>query len=167
MPVDLSAFPGKIHMQNIDPPVLTVDGFLSGEQCDALVEAASSSNLMRQSAVGGVSQNVDIRTSSTLAITSQVLQDCPSLKQALDALLHNATLLLQLGPDGLSLQSAPFKLPQRPGQICCELPQVARYTQGAPPPPAIGGSWPLQPSCQLQPQLAGGSRRAGRARPPP
>ena len=87
-PIDLDT-PG-LRVLNIDPPVLTIDNFLSPEQCDALVEAASGSGLMRQSGVGGVpagdggssgsgqeayalpAGKDDIRTSSTLAATTDV-----------------------------------------------------------------------------------------------
>jgi prolyl 4-hydroxylase len=130
VPVNLS-YPG-LRMQNIDPPVITVDNFLTAEQCDALVAAARGSNRMAKSAVGGVTDDKDIRTSSTLAITRDVLQACPEVDAALQVLLTNASTLMQLGPEDFSLSNVMFTKPTKPGEITCELPQIAHYTQGRP-----------------------------------
>ena len=48
----------------IDPPILTVDDFLTHDECDALIDAAAASGEMKVSAVGG-SDDVNIRTSKT------------------------------------------------------------------------------------------------------
>ena len=67
-------FEGSLRVLNLDPPVLTVTGFLPPEQCDALIHAAQASGRMTQSAVGGhnVDKKKEIRTSSTLAASAEV-----------------------------------------------------------------------------------------------
>jgi collagen type III alpha len=73
LPVNLN-LPG-LRVQNIDPPVLTVEQFIPDEVCDALREAAKASGKMKTSGVGGTGDlKDDIRTSSTLAITKEVRQ---------------------------------------------------------------------------------------------
>ena len=72
----------------IDPPILTVDDFLTPDECDALIDAAASSGEMRVSAVGGV-DNVNIRTSKTCTLDSPALTNHPTKK----AILTKACLL--------------------------------------------------------------------------
>jgi hypothetical protein len=84
LPVNLS-LPG-LRVQNIDPPVLTVEQFLPGELCDALREAAKASGKMKASGVGGTGDlKDDIRTSSTLAITKEVCGEAGSEPEPCDA----------------------------------------------------------------------------------
>ena len=59
-----------VRVLNIDPPVLTVDDFLTHDECDALVDAARASGEMKVSAVGGA-ENVNIRTSRTCTLNSR------------------------------------------------------------------------------------------------
>jgi hypothetical protein len=78
LPVNLNQ-PG-LRVQNIDPPVLTVEQFLPDEVCDALREAAKSSGKMKVSGVGGTGDlKDDIRTSSTLAITKEVRREAAAV----------------------------------------------------------------------------------------
>lgn len=141
-PIDLDT-PG-LRVLNIDPPVLTISGFLSPEECNALVEAASGSGLMRQSGIGGVSAagssgqqeayalpsgKEDIRTSSTLAATADTLKQQPALAAAWEPLLVRARALLK-GPVPAAGSAAQFAKPSGVGQLAFELPQVARYQPG-------------------------------------
>ena len=108
----------------IDPPILTVDDFLTPDECDALIDAAASSGEMRVSAVGGV-DNVNIRTSKTCTLDSPALTDHPTKK----AILTKAEALLpQLA--GLSASKAAFKPPTSQSPYSFELPQVAHYQGG-------------------------------------
>mmetsp|Transcript_5053 Transcript_5053/g.10970 ORF Transcript_5053/g.10970 Transcript_5053/m.10970 type:complete len:348 (-) Transcript_5053:1543-2586(-) len=129
--VDLDAYPGSIRVMNVDPPVLTVREFLSSEQCDALRQSAEASGRMAQSAVGGhnVQGRQDIRTSRTLAITSEVLREHPDLAGAIEALLERAHRLLPSTPRHAA-GTAYFSKPAGPGQVTFELPQVAHYNPG-------------------------------------
>jgi collagen type III alpha len=78
LPVNLNQ-PG-LRVQNIDPPVLTVEQFLPDEVCDALREAAKASGKMKVSGVGGTGDlKDDIRTSSTLAITKEVRREAAAV----------------------------------------------------------------------------------------
>ena len=108
----------------IDPPILTVDDFLTPDECDALIDAAASSGEMKVSAVGGV-DNVNIRTSKTCTLDSPALADHPTKK----AILAKAEALLpQLA--GLSASKAAFKPPTSQSPYSFELPQVAHYRGG-------------------------------------
>lgn len=130
LPVNL-ALPG-LRVQNIDPPVLTVDNFLPAGVCDALREAAEASGRMKQSKVGGTGDLKDnIRTSSTLAITKDVLADCPAIKPPLQQLLDAAVQLLGDGLDKSALTAMQFVRPTGPTQLAPELPQIAHYLPGA------------------------------------
>ncbi|GLC40821.1 hypothetical protein PLESTB_000019100 [Pleodorina starrii] len=130
LPVNLD-HPG-IRVLNIDPPVLTVEGFLTPLECDDIVRTATDSGLMRQSGVGvggyQLKDSGDVRTSSTLAATTEVLAQQPALSAALHVMLSRARCLLRgpLPPEG----PAAFSRPSQPGQAAFELPQVARYQPG-------------------------------------
>eukprot|EP00878_Enallax_costatus_P010592 GHUV01011063.1.p1 GENE.GHUV01011063.1~~GHUV01011063.1.p1 ORF type:complete len:341 (+),score=88.25 GHUV01011063.1:250-1272(+) len=120
-----------VRVQNIDPPVLTVDNFLAPETCDALIHAAKASGRMKQSGIGGTGDlKDDIRTSSTLAITREVLQECPNIKQPLQQLLDTAVQLLGDQLDKSAIQSMQFVKPSGPAQLAPELPQIAHYLPG-------------------------------------
>jgi hypothetical protein len=89
LPVNI-AYP-KLRVVNVDPPVCTIDDFLAAETCDALRQAAAASGHMNQSGVGGKGElSADIRTSSTLAITKDVLAECPAIQKPLQQLLDTA-----------------------------------------------------------------------------
>lgn len=98
----------KLRVVNVDPPVCTIDDFLPAETCDALREAAAASGLMVQSGVGGKGDlTADIRTSSTLAITKDVLAECAAIQEPLQQLLDTAgdfSVLLCLVPGTVLLQ---------------------------------------------------------------
>ncbi|WIA11416.1 hypothetical protein OEZ85_011533 [Tetradesmus obliquus] len=129
LPVNLS-LPG-LRVQNIDPPVLTVEQFLPGEVCDALRQAAQASGKMKVSGVGGTGDlKEDIRTSSTLAITKEVLADCPEIKPLLQQLLDRAVQLLGDELDTAALSGMQFVRPTAPTQLAPELPQIAHYLPG-------------------------------------
>ena len=110
--VNIAAFEGSLRVLNLDPPVLTMAGFLSPEQCDALIHAAQASGRMTQSAVGGhnVDKKKEIRTSSTLAASAEVRQLALCLPHALPFLkainpcplpccCHSPVQLLKEQPD--------------------------------------------------------------------
>ncbi len=158
--VDPAGFEGGMRVLNIDPPILTVRSFLTPEQCDALKRGAESSGRMERSAVGGhsVEGRTEIRTSSTLAATSEVnrhrtqtfnharkneLTDvralllCPHPNQVLKATPQLDTALedllaraRQLLPASPPRGPGMFSKPSGPDKISFELPQVAHYTQG-------------------------------------
>ncbi|KAG2452417.1 hypothetical protein HYH02_002660 [Chlamydomonas schloesseri] len=147
MPVNLD-HPG-LRVLNIDPPLLTVEGFMSAEECDAVVAAATASGLMKQSGVGVGGYQVkdadNVRTSSTLAATTEVLAQHADLSSALNVMLERARGLLQGQLPPADAGAAAFARPSAPGQISFELPQVARYQPGqhflthedAFPPPVV------------------------------
>ena len=113
-----------VRVLNIDPPVLTVDDFLTHDECDALVDAARASGEMKVSAVGGA-ENVNIRTSRTCTLNSPKLTDHPTKR----AILAAAERLL---PDlrGLAASKHAFKVPTSGSPFSYELPQVAHYSGG-------------------------------------
>lgn len=120
-----------LRVQNIDPPVLTVNNFLPPNVCDSLIQAAEASGKMKQSGIGGTGDlKDDIRTSSTLAITKEVLQDCPDIKQPLQQLLDAAVQLLGDRLDKSAIQNMQFVRPSGPQQLAPELPQIAHYLPG-------------------------------------
>lgn len=109
----------------IDPPILTVDDFLTHDECDALIDAAAGSGEMKVSAVGGSDDGINIRTSKTCTLDSPALTNHPTKK----AILAKAEALLpQLA--GLSASKAAFKPPTSQSPYSFELPQVAHYQGG-------------------------------------
>lgn len=86
---------------------------------------------MKGSQVGGIGDlSADIRTSSTLAITKDVLSACPALQQPLQQLLNAALQLVGQGLDTSALSSMQFVRPSGQEQLCPELPQIAHYLPG-------------------------------------
>lgn len=107
------------------------DNFLPEEVCDALLKAAKDSGQMKTSQVGGIGDlKADIRTSSTLAITKDVLAACPALKQPLQQLLDAALQLVGQGLDTSAISNMQFVRPTGQEQLCPELPQIAHYLPG-------------------------------------
>lgn len=97
MPINLDT-PG-LRILNIDPPIFTIPGFLTAQECDDLVNAALDAEFrqpgtLAQSAVGNSSGGADsggsIRTSSTLGFTSAKLSQFPRLQPPLETLLKKA-----------------------------------------------------------------------------
>ncbi|GIL52405.1 hypothetical protein Vafri_8289 [Volvox africanus] len=134
VPVNLD-HPG-LRVLNIDPPVITVDGFMDPHECDDIIRTATESGLMRQSGLGVGGYQVkdleNVRTSSTLAATTEVLSQHQQLSSALNVMLSRARGLLR-GPLPAEGHAA-FSRPSQPGQVAFELPQVARYQPALPDP---------------------------------
>ena len=113
-----------LRVLNIDPPVVTVDDFLTGDECDDLIAAAGASGDMKVSAVGGA-ENVNIRTSRTVTLDVPSLKDHPTKRAILRAAEN---LLPQL--QGLAQSKSAFKSPTSSSPFSFELPQVAHYSGG-------------------------------------
>jgi len=114
-----------LRVLNIDPPVFTVDDFLSASECDALTTAAEASGGLAVSAIGGA-QNENIRTSRTVALNSHGLENHPSK----NAILSRAEYLLP-AVEGLSKGADAFRAPKAGEEKWSfELPQVAHYSGG-------------------------------------
>ena len=125
--VDVDAFPETLRVLSIDPPVVSVDAFLTDEQCDDLVRSAEGSGELKVSAVGGAAEDAgaNIRTSRTCTLNSPILTNHPTKRAILDA----AERLL---PDlkGLGASKNAFKAPTGTSPFSYELPQVAHYRGG-------------------------------------
>ena len=80
----------KISVLNLDPPIFTVEEFISEQECDNLVLAAKTSGGLKVSAIGGGAANENIRTSKTVALNSHGLENHASKK----AILASAEKLL-------------------------------------------------------------------------
>jgi|TARA_B110000967_G_scaffold32292_2_gene30734 prolyl 4-hydroxylase len=113
-----------LKVLHIDPPILTIDGFLTAEACDALIKAAGESGLMKTSGVGGAA-NENIRTSKTCTLDSELLTDHPTKAAILQA-TENALPQLK----GLKASKTAFQKPTSLSPWSYELPQVAHYQGG-------------------------------------
>jgi len=112
-------------------PFFRCENFLPEEVCDALIKAAKDSGEMKASQVGGIGDlKAEIRTSSTLAITKDVLSACPALTQPLQQLLDAALQLVGQGLDTSAISNMQFVRPTSQEQLCPELPQIAHYLPG-------------------------------------
>ncbi|KAG2436497.1 hypothetical protein HXX76_006796 [Chlamydomonas incerta] len=131
MPVDLST-PG-LRLLHLDPPVITVDGFLPHDVCDDMVRAAEASGRMVGSRIGagnvaaayGPNALSARRTSRSMMVTPGVAG--PAMDGVVSELHSRGKKLLRSaeGPAwGIS-----GKLP-RPRQYCYEALQVTRYDAG-------------------------------------
>ncbi|PRW56261.1 Oxoglutarate iron-dependent dioxygenase [Chlorella sorokiniana] len=132
LPVDLDT-PG-LRIMHFDPPVFTLPGFFTEEQCDDAVAAALESGTLVPSKVGGgnlkdmaYAEDNPYRTSSSVLLDAQVQAAHPRLRQMAAALQSKGLRLLGQG-DGASW-GPPGKLPA-PGQYCYESLQMARYETG-------------------------------------
>ena len=114
-----------LKVLHIDPPVVTVDEFLTAEECDALVAAARESGEMRTSEVGGADGASNVRTSRTCTLNSKLLTEHPTKRAILNA---TERLLPQLA--GLGRSKTAFKRPTSGSPFSYELPQVAHYRGG-------------------------------------
>jgi len=115
-----------LKVLHIDPPVVTVERFLTADECDALVNAARDSGEMRTSEIGGAgAASADVRTSRTCALDSETLTDHPTKRAIL-----NATELLLPQLRGLGAKKTAFKRPTSRSPFSYELPQVAHYRGG-------------------------------------
>jgi len=118
-----------MRILNMDPPVVVVDDFLSAEECDTLVKAAAASQEMTASGVGGKGNlTSDIRTSTTLPISTAVLGRHPALKASVTTLLDKACELIAVK----ELQAPKARGLKKPlqGQYVFEMPQIAHYETG-------------------------------------
>ena len=115
-----------LKVLHIDPPVVTVEGFLTADECDALINAARDSGEMRTSEIGGAgAASADVRTSRTCTLNSETLTDHPTKRAILNA---TENLLPQLR--GLGVKKTAFKRPTSQSPFSYELPQVAHYRGG-------------------------------------
>jgi len=117
----------QITVLNIDPPIFTVDDFITKEECDSLIVAAKASGGLKVSAIGGGQKNENIRTSKTVALNSSTGLQEHRTKMAILAKAE------RLFPDikGLSIKKNAFKAPQAGrAEWAYELPQVAYYQGG-------------------------------------
>lgn len=128
LPVNLQQ-PG-VRMQCLEPPVLTIDNFMTADECKQLADAAQATGLMKQSKIGegnaesgAVSVN-ERRTSSSVLIEPSVVQQHPDLQPMVLQLQAKAQQLLDVGS-----WTTPGQLPP-PGQFCFESLQVACYQPG-------------------------------------
>ncbi|KAG2454686.1 hypothetical protein HYH02_000524 [Chlamydomonas schloesseri] len=131
MGVDL-ATPG-LRLLHLDPPVLTVDGFLPDHVCDAMIAAAEASGRMVGSRIGAGNASAAYgpnaasarRTSRGMMVTPGVAG--PAMDGVVSELHTRGKKLLRAGEGpawGIS-----GKLP-RPRQYCYEALQVTRYDAG-------------------------------------
>ena len=115
-----------LKVLHIDPPVVTVEGFLTADECDALINAARDSGEMRTSEIGGAgAASADVRTSRTCTLNSEFLTDHPTKRAIL-----NATELVLPQLRGLGGKKTAFKRPTSQSPFSYELPQVAHYRGG-------------------------------------
>ncbi|GLI68286.1 hypothetical protein VaNZ11_012646 [Volvox africanus] len=130
MAVDLR-WPG-LRLLHLDPPVITVDNFLTGEQCDQIVQQAELSGRMQASRIGA--SNVSSlygnasssrRTSTGMMVTPGVAG--PIMDTVVSELQFRGKKLLRAG-DGPAWGPSS-KMPHS-GQYCYEALQVARYDMG-------------------------------------
>jgi hypothetical protein len=125
--VDLG-FPG-VHVCHWDPVVLTVDDFLSAEECDAMIAATKAVDILRASKVGAGNVNSSTmsalnsrRTSSSALIDDTIQSSNADLDRIVTTFRNRLFDLLQA--DGGQGWGASGKLPNA-GQYCYESLQVS------------------------------------------
>jgi hypothetical protein len=116
----------RVH--SIDPPVLTIEGFLSDASCEAFKDLAGP--LLKPSTIGAGklwasgTERSDRRTSTSVLVDESVLGTRPSLSSPTGELQSRAKALF-----GESPWDPTGRVP-RPGSLCFEALQVARYDEG-------------------------------------
>ncbi|MEW5320097.1 MAG: hypothetical protein WDW38_011196 [Sanguina aurantia] len=142
MHIDLAA-PGLL-VQCLDPPVFTVEALLQPAVCAEIVEACSSTGLMRTSRIGagnasdaststtaGPTPTIQLssrRTSTSMMLDAVARAVEPRLPAAISTFHQTAKRLLD--PDHLGVGwGSEGRLPSA-GQFCLESLQVACYTTG-------------------------------------
>uniref|UniRef100_A0A7S4CXB1 Fe2OG dioxygenase domain-containing protein n=1 Tax=Eutreptiella gymnastica TaxID=73025 RepID=A0A7S4CXB1_9EUGL len=127
LPFDLDCPGMKVH--SVDPPILTIDGFLDDADCDALM--AETPSILQSSTIGAGklegSQGVELsqrRTSSSVLLDQNILKLRPSIAEPTSILQKRAMTLFPGAKYGPAGQLPP------PGTICFESLQVARYEPG-------------------------------------
>ncbi|KXZ44785.1 hypothetical protein GPECTOR_62g900 [Gonium pectorale] len=120
MPVDLS-WPG-LRVVHVDPPAITVDGFLTPQQCDRMIAAAEASGRMVASRVGAGNVTSTYGNASSSRRTSNGMMVTPGVAgpdmDAVVAELQARGKQLLRAAEGPAWGS-PGKLP-RPRQYCYE-----------------------------------------------
>lgn len=128
LPVDLDAPGLKVH--HLDPPVLTVDGFLTPAECDLFVEETLRSETLKRSTVG--EGNLDsernlqseTRTSRSVLLSKEVQTEHQGLKDLAQKLQTRAKQIFQVE------RWSPTGVLPGPDQVCFEALQVAVYKEG-------------------------------------
>lgn len=133
MPVDLD-YPG-LRIHHLDPPVFTIEGFFSPEECKIMRDAAVDTGRMIESKVGAGNVHGDAsvaaasarRTSTSILVDDVMLKEHPELQPSTKDLQSRGMKLLG------AVKEKPWgksgKLPA-PGQYCYEGLQVTRYAKG-------------------------------------
>ena len=133
MPVDLD-YPG-LRIHHLDPPVFTIEGFFTPEECKIMREAAIGTGRMIESKVGAGNVHGDAsvaassarRTSTSILVDDTMLRDHPELQPSTADLQSRGMKLLG------AINEKPWgksgKLPS-PGQYSYEGLQVTRYNEG-------------------------------------
>lgn len=128
LPVNMDQ-PG-LSIQSLEPPVFTIDKFMTSEECQQLAQAAEATGLLKQSKIGegnvesgAVSVN-ERRTSSTVLLEPTVVEQNAELQPMVVELQAKAQQLL-----GIGSWTAAGRLPPL-GQFCFESLQVACYQPG-------------------------------------
>lgn len=129
LPVDLQAFPGT-RLLNIDPPIVSIPNFLPPEVCDGLVLGAVASAKMTPSGVAAYNAPDNVRTSTTLPLTKDVLPSGGALASVVNEVLQRAMRLAPLGLPTDVQAPGTFLRPSKPEQWVYEQAQVTRYEQG-------------------------------------
>lgn len=115
----------KVH--SVDPPVLTIDGFLNDAECDALMSETPS--ILQQSTIGSgrlFEQGTQVsarRTSASVLLDEGILASRPNIAAPNNALQKRAQGLFPGSKWDIRGQ-----IPT-PGHVCFEALQVARYTE--------------------------------------
>eukprot|EP00232_Nephroselmis_pyriformis_P017771 CAMPEP_0182881898 /NCGR_PEP_ID=MMETSP0034_2-20130328/17446_1 /TAXON_ID=156128 /ORGANISM="Nephroselmis pyriformis, Strain CCMP717" /LENGTH=355 /DNA_ID=CAMNT_0025014947 /DNA_START=1 /DNA_END=1065 /DNA_ORIENTATION=+ len=129
MEVDLS-HPG-VKVLSIEPPVLAIDGFLTGEECEGIISEVLATNSLETSKIGGGTASdaaatamSDRRTSQSVMLDAALAARFPGVQAAVGMVHSKARGLL---PGGA--WDPPGRLPA-PGNFCFELLQAARYEAG-------------------------------------
>lgn len=140
LPVDLD-YPG-LRIHHLDPPVFTVDGFFTSEECQRMRKAAQGTGRMIQSKVGAGNVHGDAtvasasarRTSTSVLVDDILLAEHPDLVPSTTDLQARGMKLVSGGDrdrktDVTKLWGKAGELPA-PRQYCYEGLQVTQYEQG-------------------------------------
>lgn len=128
LPVDLDAPGVKVH--HLDPPVITVDGFLTPQECDLFVEETLRSETLKRSTVGEGNldsernQQSETRTSRSVLLNEEVQTEHRGLKDLARKLQTRAKQVFAVE------RWSPTGILPGPNQVCFEALQVAVYQEG-------------------------------------
>lgn len=121
-PVNIE-YPG-LRVLNIDPPVLLVNDFIPATVCSDLITAASDQKSLKQSEMQTGQQDTNYRTSSTLALTRDILTENSSIETNITEIHRRALDLILVGSS--IVNPLLYCRPTKPGEFSFELPQLAR-----------------------------------------